>query len=288
MAGTMESLSTVNSFLRTMIALVVVGAVGAGGYFGYTTYNAAEIEADQRAKELEKRRAELAAVSQELNAAKVDLLQKSQQIEEQRVQIDELNVQVKKLETSLAFLKVDHRVARFTALDQTKDEATGQITTLIEFVEVNDEGVPIDTPRQFRLQGDMVYIDAWVIRFKDEYVEKADLERGTSLILFKRIFGSGQKPEEGFPLDEVGSAPRAYARGGKMSDFEKKIWDDFWAIANDPDRIEELGIRSASGDAQYIKVQKGKTYRINVRASGGPELRPEEVAPKPASGQPQA
>ena len=50
----------------------------------------------------------------------------------------------------IGYLKVDHRVARFTAVDQTKDEATGEVSTLIEFVELNDEGHPIDTPRQFR------------------------------------------------------------------------------------------------------------------------------------------
>ena len=65
-------------------------------------------------------------------------------------------------------------------------------------------------------------------------------ERGTSLLLFKRIFGSGQRPDDGYPLDEVGSAPRAYARGGKMSDFERRIWDDFWNIANDPERAYQI------------------------------------------------
>ena len=115
---------------------------------------------------------------------------------------------IKKLELALRYLKIDHRVARFTAVDQTKDEATGEIRSLIEFVELNDEGHPIDTPRQFSIRGDIVYIDGWVVKFDDKYVEQADLERGTSLLLFKRIFGSGQKPDDGYPLDEVGSAPQ--------------------------------------------------------------------------------
>jgi len=57
-----------------------------------------------------------------------------------------------------------------------------------------------------------------------------------------------------------------------LSDFEKKIWDDFWRIANDPQRSAELGIRALHGDAVSIKVEKGKTYRVTVRASGGPEI----------------
>jgi hypothetical protein len=282
MAGMMEGLSTVNSFLRTVVAIVVVGALGVGGWFGYATYNANEIEARQKAVELKEAQAKLAQAASDLEEASAQIEQHTATIAEQKTQIDDLNVQVKKLETSLAFLKVDHRVAKFTALDQTKDEATGDITTLIEFVEVNDEGAPIDTPRQFRLPGDTVYIDSWVVRFKDEYVEQNDLERGSSLMLFKRVFGSGQKPSDGYPLDEVGSAPRAYARGGQPTDFEKKIWDDFWAIANNPDRLDELGIRSGSGVAPNMKVEKGKTYEIRLRAAGDPEMRPSNAPAPPA------
>ena len=107
-------------------------------------------------------------------------------------------------------------------------------------------------------------------------IEQADLERGTSLLLFKRIFGSGQKPDDGYPLDEVGSAPKAYARGGKMSDFERKIWDDFWNIANDSEKAKQLGIRAAHGGAPFMKVEKGKSYRILLRASGDPTIVPED------------
>jgi hypothetical protein len=287
MAGMMEGLSTVNSFLRTLVAIIVVGAVGVGGWFGYTTYNAKEIEARSKAKELADANDKLAKAEEDLQTASAQIERQTARIAEQQSQIDDLNLKVKKLETSLAFLKVDHRVAKFTALDQTKDEATGDVTTLIEFVEVNDEGAPIDTPRQFRLPGDTVYIDSWVIRFKDEFVEQNDLERGSSLMLFKRVFGSGQKPTDGYPLDEVGSAPRAYARGGKISDFEKKIWDNFWAIANDPARQDELGIRSGSGVAPNMKVEKGKTYEIRLRAAGDPEMRPAESAP-PMAPRPEA
>jgi hypothetical protein len=285
--GMMEGLSTVNSFLRTLVAIVVVGAVGVGGWFGYTTFNAKELDARKKAAELKDANAKLAKATEDLEVKEAEIARQSARITEQQTQIDDLNVQVKKLETSLAFLKVDHRVAKFTALDQTKNEATGEVTTLIEFVEVNDDGDPIDTPRQFRLPGDTVYIDSWVVRFKDEYVEKADLERGSSLMLFKRIFGSGQKPEDGFPLDEVGSTPRAYARGGMPSEFEKKIWDDFWSIANDPDRLNEIGARSGSGVAPNMKVDKGKTYEIRLRAAGDPEIGPERTK-KPSVGNAEA
>src|SRR5438105_12764494 len=276
MPGMMEGLSTINSFLRTLITVVVLGGFGTAGYFGYTTYHAKEIAAWQQEKELQERKQQLNEASQQLQSAKLELVNKSREIEAKDAEISRLNASIKKLELSLRYLKIDHRVARFMSVDQTKDDTTGEISSLIEFVELNDEGHPIDTPRQFRIRGDTVYIDGWVVKFEDKYVEQADLERGTSLLLFKRIFGSGQKPDDGYPLDEVGSAPRAYARGGKMSDFERKIWDDFWNIANDSERAKQLGIRAAHGGAPFMKVEKGKSYKILLRASGDPTIVPEE------------
>jgi hypothetical protein len=272
MAGAMEGLSTINSFIRTIIALAVVGGVGVAGYFGYTTYNEKEFEAQAKAKALADAQDKLTKVEGDLAAAAEQIEEKDARIEEQGQQIETLHTEVDKLSTSLKLLKVEYRVARITAVDQTKDEESGEISTLIEFVELNDEGAPIDTAKQFRINGDTVYIDGWVVKFEDEYVENADLEKGTALILLKRIFGSGQKPDDGYPLDEVGSAPRAYARGGKMSDFEKGIWDNFWSLAASPDKWPELGIRNLSGDAKYTKVTKGKSYRFSIRSTGETSL----------------
>jgi hypothetical protein len=272
MAGAMEGLSAINSFIRTLIALVVLGGIGFASYFGYTTYNAKEIEARAKAKELSDAQEQLAKVEGDLAAASRQIQEKDAQIQEQGQEIEALHTEVDKLNTSLKLLKVENRVARLTAVDQTKDEETGEISTLIEFVELNDEGHPIDNPKQFRINGDIVYIDGWVVKFDDKYVENADLEKGTALILLKRIFGSGQKPDDGYPLDEVGSAPRAYARGGKMSDFEKGIWDNFWSLAASPDKWPELGIRNLSGDAKYTKVTKGKSYRFSIRSTGETNL----------------
>lgn len=269
MPGMMENLSTLNSFLRTLIAIAVIGGAAVAGYFGYTTYNSADIDKQKREQQLAEATQAVADFKNRLTEAEADIAAKSEQLAKKDVEIKQLNQAVEKLETSIGLLKVDHRVARLTAVDQNKDPTTGELTTLVEFVELNDEGHPIDAPHQFRIRGDTVFLDNWVVKFDDKYVENADLERGTSLVLFRRIFGEMQQPVDGFPLDEVGSAPKAYQRGGQMSDFEKKIWGDFWAIANDPVKAEKLGIRAAHGLALSMKVQKGKSYTVQLRASDG-------------------
>ncbi|HEY2415323.1 MAG TPA: hypothetical protein VGI40_23975 [Pirellulaceae bacterium] len=279
MSKFMEGVSTVNSFLRTLLVIAFLGGFGAAGFYAYTGYHAKETDARRSAQLLDARNRELATAKNRLLEVQADVAKKTAELRAKDNEIARLNASVKKLELAIHYLKIDHRVARFTTVDQFKDEALGETVSVIEFVELNDAGESIDTPRRFHIRGDIVYIDGWVVKFDDKYVEQADLERGTSLLLFKRIFGSGQRPDDGFPLDETGLAPRVYAGGGKMTDFEKKIWADFWAIANDPDRARQLGIRAAHGGAPFMKVEKGKSYRILLRASGDPTIVPDDFSP---------
>lgn len=277
MASTMESISTINSFLRTILAMFVIGAISVGSWFGYQTYNKHDIAARKSVEELATATKELEASKKSLEAKTAELALKTQQIQEQEIQIATLKQDVDRLATSLALMKVDHRLAKLTVIDQGTDESNGQTFSLVEFVELNDEGNPIDTPREFRVRGDLVYIDNWIVKFDDKYVESADLERGTSLILFHRIFGDKQQPAEGFPLDEKDKRPKGYAHG-KETDLEKKIWADFWNIANNEKLSHELGIRAAHGGAVSMKVQKGKAYRVIMRSTGDLSIVPEEKA----------
>jgi hypothetical protein len=49
-------------------------------------------------------------------------------------------------------------------------------------------------------------------------------------------------------------------------------------IANDPERAEQMGIRAAHGLALSMKVQKGKSYTVQLRASDGLSLVPDVAA----------
>lgn len=299
MAGTIEKLQTVNSLIRTLLAVVLMGGAGTAGWYGYTTYNAAEIEAQQKDAALQEKEQQLAASreqierhQQELIAKNEELAGKEAKIGEQRTEIANLNAEVarqeaeiQRLQTALRLHKMERRLARIRVRDTGVDPASGKKFSKIEFVELNELGDPVGEPKQFQLEGEMVYVDYWVVKFEDKYVEQADLERGTSICMFSRVFGDLQKPKEGYTLDEPGQRPGAYARGSVLSDFEKKIWDDFWKIANDPQQAAQLGIRALHGDAVSIKVDKGKTYRITIRASGGPEI---VVEPDPAPSKPAA
>lgn len=286
MPNLVESISVFNSTLRTLLAVVVVSALSAGGWYAYTAYNAGELEARQRNEELAQAQGELAQAKQQLGNQNVLLQQQDADIDRLENTVTEQKEQIARLDTALRLLKIDHRVARLKVIEQQTDYESGELISVVEFQELDDRGQPVDDARQFRVPGDVIYVDSWIVKFDDKYVEQADLHRSTSLVLFRRIFGAAQQPRNGFSLDRKGLRPRAYGRGGKLSDFEKKIWDDFWSVANDEQKQAKLGIRAAHGEAPSIKVEKGKAYRIMLRASGGLTVDPEtdaEAETKPAA-----
>ena len=268
-----ESLSTINSLIRTGLAVLAVGLMGAAGYYGYRTYNANDLAMEEKEKELESVRGQLAA-SQSM-------------VEKQLRELAAKEAKIQRLDTSLRLLKVNHRVAWLTVLEQEEDPETNEMYTTGQFVEVNDKGEMLGEPRVFRIKGDIVYIDTWVVKFDDKYVEQAEIDRSTSLVLFRRIFGESQAPNDGIALDAVGSRPQAYGNGDQMSDFEKRIWAEFWTIANDETKAKEMGIRAAHGEAPSMRLQKGKSYRVQLRASDGLSI-PPDSGPPPKLGKPAA
>ncbi|GIW95361.1 MAG: hypothetical protein KatS3mg110_3402 [Pirellulaceae bacterium] len=275
MSKTVSLISAVSRLLATLIVGFVVAVsawVGWQVYRHVTAKERAEAQLADAQKKLEQAEKRAEALAGDLEQAKAQLVAKA-------AEIRQLTEKVERLETSLRLLKVTHRVARLSILDQTTDPETGRTFTLVRFEEINDEGRPLGQPRDFRIEGDVIYLDSWVVKFEDKYIEQADIDRSTSLVLFRRIFGEHQQPKDGFELDQQGLRPLAYAQGGAMTEFERRIWEDFWNIANDPKKAAELGIRAAHGEAPSIKARKGMVYRVVLRASDGLSISAEQAAP---------
>ncbi|MCA9262909.1 MAG: hypothetical protein KDA60_03635 [Planctomycetales bacterium] len=260
MGKVLETVSELNKFLRTLLAAVLVGAVGYGG--GWAYYNLHPAGKEQ----------ELLAVKNALTEAQAELAQKE-------TLIQDLGRRVDQLDTSLRLLKVTHRLAEVRVVNQANDPQTGQLITEVQFQEIDDAGQPIDQPKRIPIEGDMIYLDYWIVKFEDRYVEQADVDRSTSICLFRRIFGEFQEPREGFVLDPAGTRPNAYGRA-PLSEFEQQIWSDFWNIANDPQRAAELGIRAIHGEAVSARLRPNLRYLVQLRASGGLSINPlEEQTP---------
>jgi hypothetical protein len=287
-----QTIGNVNTTLRTLLMLVLVGGAGYGGYKAYEMYN-------QPQQQLASTREELNHTRTSLQQANASLAERNQKISQLNSQVADQAAQIERQQIAMQLLKVRHRLARLAVLDQrerpdgdsvtaageTEGDVPKNLLTRIEFVEINENGDPIGEAKQFEIVGDMVYVDYLRVTFDDKYIEESDLDRSTAICLFQRIFGEYQEAADGFHLDTVGTRPTAYARGSQMSDFERKIWNDFWLIANDSRRAAELGIHAAHGNAVSIRVKPEQTYEITLRSTGEMTIQPVE---KPSSSTPSA
>ena len=240
-------ITSLNNLLRTVLFLVIVGMVG---WYGYYSYEGSR---------------EVTFLRDEVTALRWDK--------------ETLTRELKRLHTALQLHKVDHRVAQLVVLDQKLVENGQNLSTTFQFVEVDEQGQGLSEAHTFSIVGDVVYIDAWVVKFADEHIEQADPFRSTSICLFRRLFGEFQTPHEGFVLDPDGSRPVAYGHGSGLSDVERDLWSKFWYFANHPEEASKKGIRAIHGEAPSIKLEKNKLYTIELRASGGLSIRVTELLP---------
>jgi hypothetical protein len=255
-------LNSLFRFVGVALGLALVALIGGGLWWGYDRYYAKD-------RELAKKEAELAVQKAEVARLAADVKAKARQIE--------------RLETALRLLKVDQRIAYVDVLDQGRTPNGDRLQTKIEFVEVAKSGEPLGDPKTFTIDGDLLYVDYWVIKFDDQLVEQGDPLRSTSLALFQRLFGEFQEPSEGFTLDRPGTRPRVYGQDA-MSEFEKELWDNFWEYATNAQRAKAAGVRAAHGEAPSIKLVPNRRYKIELRASGGLSVTPEDRPPRgPAS-----
>ena len=66
-----------------------------------------------------------------------------------------------------------------------------------------------------------MYFDPLVIKFDDNFVEQGDPIKGGALMVFRRIFSSTMRAEDGFAIDKDGQVPEVYAERQAASEFEK-------------------------------------------------------------------
>lgn len=241
--STMDKIRILNSSVRTLLVVLFLGAFCYVAWLGYDRFVRPGFDAAQIRQDLEALQAKYDAQGKELERTR----------------------------TALKLIKIDRRRATIEVTDTGSDADGTNPWFEVEFTEVDNKGLPLSAPRTFRLKGSMLYVDSWVVKFEDEYVEQADELRGGSLCIFKGIWGDIDEKENRFhSLDQPDSdTETAYGPLNNQSELEKKIWDDFWTIATDPKKQSELGIRGNHGQVNYLPVKPGLTYEVNLRASDG-------------------
>jgi hypothetical protein len=193
-------------------------------------------------------------------------------------EVGRLEGEVAKRDLQLQYLRARTRLARADRVAREADPAArGGARTRFRFQELGEDGKPLGPAQHFEVDGDLAYFDALVVKFEDSFVEQNDLLRGSSLLLFRRIYGEHQSPADGFPIDTVGQRPHGYESAGE-SEFHRDLWRRFWDYALDPEVVRRAGVRTMHGEAPYVKLQPGRAYELELRLSEGLVIR---VVPDP-------
>lgn len=194
-----------------------------------------------------------------------------------RQQVAELEKRNQELDQIRQRLETDRRIAKVLVTDQKSVD--GKLKTTFLFSEYGRDGAALPA-KQFTIDGNEAHFDAQVVNFKDEYVERGDPFRGQSILLFVRVYGADQAPDDGYPIDQAGAVPEIY-RGWdpQSSAFELDIWKDFWKLYNDEEARDAKGIRGLDGEGLYGQLLPGHIYTITLRSTGDGTIHEEPAEP---------
>ena len=180
-------------------------------------------------------------------------------------------------------LSREERVAEVIVVGQERDPDNHIASTRIQFIELDRDGHPL-VPREFCLPGRVVYFDGLVIKFDEKYVAAGDPLRGKSIMLFRRVFSELISPRDGPLIDGDGEIPDVFRVNANPSEFEKKLWRQFWSYVSDPQLAKQDGIRVAQGEAVYAPMAAGQRWTLTLESDGGLNLRLIAPASAPAAG----
>ncbi len=184
-------------------------------------------------------------------------------------QVDALEQQRQELRDYIRRLSASRRVAQIDVIDQRPDQR-GQPVSAIVWHDISSEGVLSD-PQTVEVVGELMYVEAAVIKFNHDAVGKGDPEKGGSVAVFRRIFGDRQIAALAPNLNQA-SRPAASSAGSDET-FEVRLWDLFWRLMSDPKLAEQYGVRVAQCEAPAVRIKPGQIWEVALDAVGGLNLR---------------
>ena len=165
-------------------------------------------------------------------------------------------------------LSADTRIAEVLVTKSELDETTQKIRTTIKFLEYDTQGRPL-APKYFTFEGNVIQFQSLVIRFEDEFVRRGDRLRGKSAYLFMKAFVLDEKSAQVFNISPVHVIPAGYKIPGEASEFETKLWEEFWGYALDPNARHRAGIKNAQIEAPGSMFLPGMIYTVRIEHDGG-------------------
>lgn len=184
----------------------------------------------------------------------------------------EMEQRIEAKEAMIERLNRSSRLAHITVTDQQVAPSGEVVQTELLFIELDDDGGEL-ARQAFTLPGDVLFVDAWTVKFHQDDIADGHPLRGQTLVLLRRIYSDRMPPIDGYPIDVPGGVPPGYA-SGERAEFEQRVWEHFWKLATDADAAAAMGVRIAQGEAVYKPVRPGRVYELIVDSAGGMSLAP--------------
>jgi hypothetical protein len=165
-------------------------------------------------------------------------------------------------------LSADSRIAEVLVTKSELDEKTRKIRTTIKFLEYDAKGNPLPA-KYFAFQGNVIQFQSLVIRFEDKFVQTGDQLKGKSAYLFLKAFVLDGKNTQVFEITPARSIPSGYKLPGENLEFERKLWENFWNYALDPNARHRSGIKNAQIEAPGSMFLPGTIYTLHIEHDGG-------------------
>ncbi len=183
----------------------------------------------------------------------------------------------KKLKQALTNLTEEGKIGYAKVLSQQTDEKGNVISTTLRFVETaRGDGLTKLLEKEFTIPGDIVHFDALIVKFGNNMVMDG---KKRSLYLWRRIYGEGLAPQDGFAIEEHGVEPQSYKDLLRELPVKQRelFWLSIWDLANNPDALRQYDIEAIYGNVTYTKLKKGLIYMFNLTATGQiyPQVIPE-------------
>src|SRR3990172_1322095 len=166
-------------------------------------------------------------------------------------QVNQLEQQRQELHEYVRRLSASRRVAQIDVIDQRSDQRSRPVSAIV-WHEIAPDGVLSET-QTVEVVGELMYVEAAVIKFDHDAVGKGDPRKGGSVAVFRRIFGDRQIAALVPTLNQA-SRPAVSGRGSDEP-FEVLLWNLFWQLMSDPKLAELYGVRLAQCEAPAVKVK---------------------------------
>lgn len=187
--------------------------------------------------------------------------------------INELLTENKKLKESLARLTKEEQIGYAKVIKQ--ENKGGKLQTTLKFVETaRDDKANKILEKEYTIEGVVVHFDALIVKFGSQLIIDG---KERSLYLWRRVYGEKMAPSTGYAIEDAGQEPVRYK--GLLEKLRLKdqqtFWSAIWELANDPQKISQLGVQAIYGNVVYSQLKPGLIYVFRISNTG--QVYPETV-----------